>query len=112
MSKSMQLGRNRVRRVGRPFSCVALMGVSGPAWGEVVKLKDGTAVEGTVKRTSDGYDVTDSAGKVIHVDADNVKGIELSGKVTGVVEAESRLASLRRSVENLGDIKAIIERYD
>lgn len=90
--------------VGMAFMAV---GVSG----EILHLNDGTKVEGVVKRNGDGYDVTDASGKLIHVAAEDVKRIEIGSKVAGVVETESRLQSLRRSVENLSDIKAIIDRY-
>lgn len=78
---------------------------------QIVHLNDGTKIEGVVKRTEDGYDVTDAKGKLTHLLIDDVKRIEIGAKTPGVVETESRLLSLRRSVENVADIKLIIDRY-
>src|SRR5438270_9144268 len=82
-----------------------------PARGEIVRMKDGSTLEGTVKHTEDGYDVTVAGGKVIHVDAEKVRSIDIGTKVPGAAEAESRLNSLRRSVENSTDIKGVLEKY-
>ena len=81
------------------------------SYGQIVHLNDGTTIEGVVKRTEDGYDVTDARGKLTHLMVDDVKRIEIGTKTPGVVETESRLLSLRRSVENVADIKSIIDRY-
>ncbi len=78
--------------------------------GDIVHLKDGTKLEGEVKHSDDGWTVNVN-GKVRHVHADEVQSIELSSGATGPRVAEERLASLRRSVENLTDIKEIISRY-
>ena len=85
--------------------------LAAPARGDVVRLNDGSTVEGIVKRNGDGYDVTDAAGKLSHIPSENVRGIELTAKAAGAGEAESRLGSLRRSVENISDFKVIFERY-
>jgi Flp pilus assembly protein TadD len=82
-----------------------------PTRGEIVRMKDGSTLEGSVKHTEDGYDVTVAGGKVIHIDADKVKSIDIGTKVPGAAEAEGRLNSLRRSVENSTDIKAVLEKY-
>src|SRR5437660_1085764 len=84
--------------------------IASLAGAEVLQLKDGKTLEGTVKRTSEGYDVTDAAGGVVHVDADNVKGISLTTRPVGAGEAESRLLSLRRSVENVPDLNNVIDQ--
>jgi tetratricopeptide (TPR) repeat protein len=78
----------------------------------VLLLKDGSKLEGTVTRTSDGYEVKDTTGKVVHIDADDVQSIQIgSARAIGAVEIESRLVSLRHSVENLSDVGAIIDDY-
>jgi tetratricopeptide (TPR) repeat protein len=82
-----------------------------PAHAEIVRMKDGSSLEGTVKHTEDGYDVTVAGGKVIHIDAEKVKSIDIGTKVPGAAEGESRLNSLRRSVENSTDIKSVLEKY-
>ena len=65
----------------------------------MVHLNDGSAVEGIVKRNGDGYDVTDTAGKLTHIVSENVRGIELTAK-GGAGEAESRLGSRFRRAES------------
>lgn len=87
--------------------------VSAGARADVLILKDGSRIEGDVKRTPDGYDVVAKDGKITQVSSDKVASIQI-GKSTdrksGDV-AKDRLASLRRSVEGLSDIGQIIERY-
>lgn len=78
---------------------------------QIVHLNNGTTIEGVVKRTEDGYDVTDAKGVLTHIALEDVKRIEIGVKATGVVETENRLLSLRRSVENVADLKSIIDRY-
>jgi Flp pilus assembly protein TadD len=81
-----------------------------PALGDIVHLKDGTSVEGSVRRTRDGYVITDASGKVTTIPADEVKSFELKS-APSAGGAEERLASLRRAVNNLDDLKQIIDRY-
>jgi tetratricopeptide (TPR) repeat protein len=102
------------RMLGWGKSAVILFTVSLTitAGAEKLQLKDGRIVEGTVKRTPEGYDVTDAAGTVVHVDADNVKGIALTTRPVGAGEAESRLMSLRRSVDNVPDLNSVIDQYN
>jgi tetratricopeptide (TPR) repeat protein len=80
--------------------------------GEVVTLKDGTRVAGTVKRTPHGWQITTADGSVTKIDASQVQSIEV-GSPPGddSQRAAQRLASLRRTVDNLRDIDQIIERY-
>ena len=86
---------------------------------DVLHLTDGTKVEGDVKRSAEGWVVTDAKGTVTTVPEAKVQSIELksmkggSGATTGAAAdvAESRLYSLRRSVENLTHLPDIIERY-
>ena len=91
------------------LSIVASTGL--PASAEIVHLNDGSQVEGIVKRGPDGYDVTDTSGKLLHIPMENVQRIEIGSKPKSVVETESRLQSMRRSVENVTDVKTIIDRY-
>jgi tetratricopeptide (TPR) repeat protein len=106
---------NQRRRValGVLFWIVAVgAGIAAlPARAELVRMKDGSTLEGSVKHTEDGYDVTLAGGKVVHVDAEKVQSIDIGTKAPGAGEAESRLNSLRRSVENSTDIKAVLEKY-
>ncbi len=90
---------------------VGMLFAPSASYAQIIHLNDGTSLEGVVKRTEDGYDVTDAKGKLTHVPLEDVKRIEIGTKTPGVVETESRLLSLRRSVENVADLKVIIERY-
>lgn len=103
--------RGTRRWTARGWFVVLLALAATPAGAEVLRLKDGTSVEGTVKRTEGGYDVTDGAGTVVHIDSDRVQRIDLTTRPVGNVEAQQRLASLRRSVENQSDVNAIIDQF-
>jgi tetratricopeptide (TPR) repeat protein len=86
--------------------------LGSPALAELIHLHDGTTIEGDIKRAADGWYVTDSSGKTTHVTSDRVKSIELTAKGNPKDLAAGRLASLRRSVEALPDIKLVITRYE
>src|SRR5690348_898050 len=88
---------------------VACMAV--PTWADIVHLKDGTSLDGEIKRTPDGYVVTSADGRVIPVPAENVQSLELKKTVAGAETAEQRLGSLRRSVANLTDAGQILQRF-
>jgi tetratricopeptide (TPR) repeat protein len=90
---------------------VVILG-SCAALGDVVHLKDGTSMTGDIKKAGDGWFVTDSHGKITHVSTDVVQSIELAPKGDPKDVGVGRLASLRRSVEALGDLKQIIDRYE
>ncbi len=80
-------------------------------WGDVIHLKDGTQLEGIVKHTDDGW-VIHTNGKQIHVPVTDVDSIELSPATRASPQAAiERLASLRRSVEGLGDLTEITARF-
>jgi tetratricopeptide (TPR) repeat protein len=79
---------------------------------DLIHLHDGTTVSGDIKRAADGWYVTDSSGKTTLITSDRVKSIELTARGEPKDVATGRLASLRRSVEALGDIHTIITRYD
>lgn len=90
---------------------VMMMGMS-PVLADIVHLKDGTTLTGEIKRTGEGYNVTDAKGKVTSVPLDAVRSIELARNAGDAnTVAASRLFSLRRSVEAINDIKTIIDRY-
>ena len=87
---------------------------------DALVLKDGTRLEGSIKRVGDHWHVTAADGKVTKVPASNVKAIEMGaptsptsgGSPAAPGSAEVGLASLRRSVEALSDINQIIERFE
>src|SRR4051812_24524552 len=78
---------------------------------DVVLLKDGTRVEGDLKRGDSGYDVTTSDGKVAHVNSGDIQSIQL-GKSSSAGSATDKFASLKRSVEAMDDLNKIIGRYN
>ncbi len=95
-------------RLGFPIilmGCLAL-----PCFADVVHLKDGTRLEGDIKKTEDGYRITDASGTVTMVSSEKIDSIEPRAK-GGADASAARLASLRRAVENLDDIKKILDRY-
>ena len=77
---------------------------------DIIHLKDGTKVEGDLKKTDDGYVVTAADGTVTTVMLAQVKRIELKTP-PGADEPQRRLESLRRSLENVTDPKLAISRY-
>ena len=100
-----------VVRSGSYLGCILLMLlIASPAWADVVHLKDGTSVEGEIKRVSDGFLVTGADGHITHVPSDKISGIEVK-PINSPDKAESRLQSLRRSTETLADAKQAIDRY-
>ena len=78
---------------------------------DIVILKDGSRVEGELKRGDGGYDVTDADGKTTHVSQLDVQSIQL-GKSSGSLSAMDKLASLKRSIESLDDPNKIVARYN
>jgi tetratricopeptide (TPR) repeat protein len=77
---------------------------------DIVTLKDGTRLEGTLERGEDGYDLTSAGGKVTRLTATQIKSIERKSQPTPD-EAQRRLDSLRRAADNLSDINQILTRY-
>jgi hypothetical protein len=78
---------------------------------DIINLTDGTKVEGKIRKSADGWTVTEKDGTVVTVDADKVASIEASRSPDAVSVAEDCLASLRRVAEHLTDIQDIIGRY-
>jgi tetratricopeptide (TPR) repeat protein len=98
------------------FSLVAALPISG-AMADVITLKDGARLEGDVKKNDGGWTVTAKDGKVLTVPAEQVKSISVGGSGAGptgkdaAAEGMSGLLSLRRSVENVSDLRQIIDRF-
>jgi len=83
------------------------------AGADVVHLNDGTSVQGErIVRSGDGWDIYQGDGKKQHVLAEAVRSIELTPKGDPADQAAGKLASLRRSVEALPDLKLVIDRYE
>jgi tetratricopeptide (TPR) repeat protein len=91
------------------FACASL------ACGDIVHLRDGSAVEGDVKKSPGGWTVTGADGSSRRVEADDVASIELRSGASGAAAtqaADAKLYSLRRSVEMVNDPARAIERYE
>jgi len=94
----------------RRLAVLLAMVAAATATADVVHLTDGTRIEGTLKRDSGGWTITTPAGKTVFVPDDRVWSIEkIGGSEPG--DAEARLASLRRAVENISDPAAGVERF-
>lgn len=79
---------------------------------DTVTLNDGTTLDGDVKRTNDGFTVKLADGSSRTVNPRDVKSLSIGGGSShGEQGASASLSSLRRAVENLNDIDAIITRY-
>jgi tetratricopeptide (TPR) repeat protein len=81
------------------------------AWGDVIHLKDGRVLRGTVQRGPEGYVVTTEDGKRETIPVDRVKLLEATNDPAGADRAMQGLESLRRAVLNLDDIDQILERF-
>ena len=95
------------------FGLAAILLGSTPAIADIIQLKDGTSITGDIKKTREGWVVIDERGRSHSIAADAVKTIEPTrSNIDARIVAMDRLASLRRSVENLSDIKAVIDRFE
>ncbi len=79
---------------------------------DVIHLKDGTQIEGDVRKADGGWRVTIPGGASQFLPGEKVASIELKSKTPGPDAADSRLASLRRAVEHLDSIPAVLKRYE
>jgi tetratricopeptide (TPR) repeat protein len=94
------------------WTVALLLVLAVPLDADVITLRDGTRLEGEVKRTSDGYLVTDPAGKQTIVSATDIQSIELKKSPGSPASAEQALASLRKSVENATDPDTVSKRFE
>src|SRR5262245_20798049 len=92
---------------------LVLAAAATPLWGDVVVLKDGSRIEGDVKKNPAGYVVTLRGGKLAFLSLNDVKSIEAAAatKPTSESAAKAKLTSFRRSVEPLDDPQKAIDRY-
>ncbi len=89
-----------------------VLSVAGGAAGDVVHLKDGTTLEGDVKKTPDGWVVRQADGTLTPVQAGDIGSIELKGVSPSPDRAlATNFTSLRRAIDNSIDPKQAIERY-
>lgn len=94
---------------------VFMLGACAAAWGDSITLKDGSRVEGDLKRNVDGsgWVITTVDGKSRTIPGDSVKSVELgtTSQSAGGTQSAEALASLRRSVEAVSDLNQIIDRF-
>src|SRR5450432_3411705 len=95
----------------RRFPLILVMLLVSATAADVIVLKDGTRLEGDVKRTPDGWTIALGDGSVKNVAPDAVKSIALGSGPKDSQQSSEGLASLRRSVDALSDINQIIDRY-
>jgi tetratricopeptide (TPR) repeat protein len=102
-----------MRRLRPPAlaACALAAALCSVAFADTVTLTDGTKLEGDLDRTDDGYTLTKPDGKVVRVSSSQVKSVEMKPESTPE-DAARRLESLRRSAENMTDLKLIITRYN
>ena len=77
---------------------------------DIVTLNDGNRLEGVLKRTPDGYVITDASGKQTLVAASDIRGIERKKSANTPASAQQALESLRRSLESGADPASAVQR--
>ncbi|MGA2499174.1 MAG: hypothetical protein ABSH20_15655 [Tepidisphaeraceae bacterium] len=90
---------------------VGLM-LAWPVFADIVELKDGSRVEGAIRRVAGGWEVTGASGKKTIVTDDTVKGIEKGAPDNPAEAAAARLAIVRKLTETMTDPAQVIERYE
>jgi tetratricopeptide (TPR) repeat protein len=95
---------------------VLVLACSSLVRADLIHLKDGKSIEGTVKKVPDGWQVTEPDGKVTKVPTDAVRAISSTGGARAGREdtqsgPDDKLASLRRSVEYVGNARDVVDRY-
>lgn len=96
---------------------LGLMVAAGPASADVVTLRDGTVLEGTVRSTPDGYVVTDASGKSVPVAAADVQSMRpgrstsASSGASAARTPDAELATLRRALAATKDPAQAVARY-
>src|SRR4051812_28091073 len=80
------------------------------AFGDVLHLRDGTELEGEVRKSESGWNVVFADGSLTEVMADAVQSIVLSHD-PAPTSAAAGLESLRRSAETRSDARQVVERY-
>jgi Flp pilus assembly protein TadD len=92
------------------LAAIVLFLLAGSLRADIVTLNDGTRLEGELKRTPDGYLITEASGKQTLVAASDIRGIERKRSASTPAGAEQSLASLRRSLESLSDPASAVQR--
>lgn len=84
--------------------------VTSGVYADVLHLKDGSTIEGDVKKADAGWVITLPDGQTTTVSNSNVRSIE-AGSSLQPGEPAAGLASLRRSTESSVNPKSVVERY-
>ncbi len=95
----------------RYWSLLLIAAMSTASYGDAIVLKDGSRVEGEIKKGDSGYVVTQAGGKFQVIPFDVVKSLELQPANAPPDAGKENLASLRRSVEHDDNLFRIIGRY-
>src|SRR5688500_15051434 len=115
----MERPSSRRAGIGRPVPLwtsrlvrvlVSICWTASPVLGDVIVLRDGSRLEGEIRKTPEGWVVVGSDGKQTNVASGEVARMEARPKV-GADTAEQRLNSLRNAVKFTSDPKQAIERY-
>lgn len=79
---------------------------------DIVHLKDGSTLQGTVHHGDDGWEVTAPDGKVTVVQSDQLDSIEMKASPDAQARiAAQRLQSLEQAVQNSNNLPDIIARF-
>ncbi len=100
----------------RAWMIVAGVLLAGTGWADVVHLNSGARLEGKLTRADDGWVLTLDNGIEMPIPPEQIKRIELTPRggdaPGGEATAQSRLNSLKKSVEALTDPRVAVERYE
>lgn len=101
-----------MRRLLAALALGLALAPAAAALADVVHLKDGTELKGTIKRNGagNGWVVTDAAGKFVVVTDDQVQRVEKVGNLSKDDIARSALISVRRNLDTLNDPKVVLDR--
>jgi Flp pilus assembly protein TadD len=100
----------------RPAIAVALgiaLALASSVCADSIVLTDGSRIEGTVRKTETGYEITLADGTRRQYRNDQVRSVAITADAKPTEQqARDRLASLRRSVEFDTDLARVIDRYE
>lgn len=86
--------------------------VVGDLRGDAIVLRDGSRIEGKVRRADGGWNVTLPDGSSVFVASADVRSLEMTPATRPADDvALARLNSLRRSIEGLSDPRLVVDRY-
>lgn len=93
------------------LSAVIVLALAVIAQADIVHLKDGTSIEGTLRKSDNGWTITKPDGSTVQVAAAQVQSVEIQRSTHDADQAESGLISLRRAADHLDNLDEIISRY-